>query len=211
MKKRWMWVLLYGVYGILLAALLALQWTAMGEDMLRLLANILALLLACPVMLLVFAGRADSEKRISGKNAISGKDVISEKHVISEKNTDTEEKNASGEQIGTSGKQISEGGEQINTSGKQISESGEQIEDESRASQTEPKIRTMEAFCEWAERWNFSAREQEVGWLIYKGYTNRQIAQELYIAETTVKKHAGHIYEKAGVSGRKEFSALLRE
>lgn len=196
MKKRWMWVLLYGVYGILLAALLALQWTAMGEDMLRLLANVLALLLACPVVLLVFAGRADSEKRISGKH------VISEKNVISEKSADMEEKSANGEQINESGEQEKE---------EQIRESGEQIEDKSQAAQTESKIRTMEDFCAWAEPWNFSAREQEVGWLIYKGYTNRQIAQELYIAETTVKKHAGHIYEKAGVSGRKEFSALAKD
>lgn len=158
MKKRWMWCLLYGVYGILLAVLIVLQWTTMREDMLRLLANILALLLACPVMLLFFAGRTDSPG----------------KHADAEKGKDARE----------------------------------QIEDELPVSQAEPRIRTMEEFCEWAEQWNLSAREQEVGWLIYKGYTNRQIAQELYIAETTVKKHAGHIYEKAGVSGRKEFSAL---
>ena len=162
MKKRWIWLLLYGVYGILLAALIVLQWKTMRSDMLRLFANILALLLACPVVLLFFAGRADSEKTISRKDA------------------------------------------EI----KEERENGEQTEEELSNAQAEPKIRTMEDFCEWAEQWNLSAREQEVGWLIYKGYTNRQIAQELYIAETTVKKHAGHIYEKAGVSGRKEFSAL---
>lgn len=162
MKKRWMWLLLYGVYGILLAALIVLQWTTMQEDMLRLLANVLALLLACPMILLLFAGRTDSEKTIFPKHADTEKEI----------------------------------------------ESGEQIEDELQASQAGPKIRTMEDFCEWAEQWKLSAREQEVGWLIYRGYTNRQIAQELCIAETTVKKHAGHIYEKAGVSGRKDFSAL---
>lgn len=162
MKKRWMWLLLYGVYGILLAALMVLQWTTMREDILRLLANILALLLACPVILLLFAGRTDSEKTILRKHA----DIETKK------------------------------------------ESGEQIEEELPVFQAKPKIRTMEEFCERAEQWNLSAREQEVGWLIYKGYTNRQIAQELYIAETTVKKHASHIYEKAGVSGRKDFSAL---
>lgn len=75
--------------------------------------------------------------------------------------------------------------------------------------QPERKIQTMENFYAWAEQQKFSAREQEVGWLIYKGYTNRQIAQELYIAEMTVKKHAGHLYEKAGVSGRKEFRSII--
>lgn len=164
MKKRWLWFLLYGVYGILLASLIVLQWTTMQENMLRLLANILALLLACPVILLLFAGRADSEKMIFRKHAGTEKEI----------------------------------------------ESGEQIEDKLQDSQAEPKIRTMEDFCEWAEQWNLSAREQEVGWLIYRGYTNRQIAQELCIAETTVKKHAGHIYEKAGVSGRKDFVTVHR-
>ncbi len=162
MKKRWIWFLLYGVYGILLAALIVLQWTAIREDMLRLFANVLALLLACPVILLLFAGRTDSEKTVFRKHADTEKEI----------------------------------------------ESGGQIEDKLQDSQVKPKIKTMEDFCEWAKQWNLSAREQEVGWLIYRGYTNRQIAQELCIAETTVKKHAGHIYEKAGVSGRKDFSAL---
>lgn len=162
MKKRWIWVLLYVVYGVLLAALIVLQWKTMRSDMLRLFANILALLLACPVVMLFFAGRSDSEKTISRRHA----EIEAER------------------------------------------EGGKQIQEGLPHAQTEPKFRTMEDFCEWAAQWNLSAREQEVGWLIYKGYTNRQIAQELYIAETTVKKHAGHIYEKAGVSGRKDFSAL---
>ena len=50
-----------------------------------------------------------------------------------------------------------------------------------------------------------SVREQEVAWLIYRGYRNLQIAEELYISEATVKKHVSHIYEKTKVTGRKEF------
>ena len=61
----------------------------------------------------------------------------------------------------------------------------------------------------WMEQQGLSAREQEVAWLIYRGYTNLQIAEELFIAETTVKKHASHIYEKLQVSGRKEFRAKI--
>lgn len=52
-------------------------------------------------------------------------------------------------------------------------------------------------------------REAEVAWLLYRGYTNRQIGEELFIAETTVKKHVSHIYEKTEVSGRKEFRAKV--
>ena len=54
-------------------------------------------------------------------------------------------------------------------------------------------------------------REAEVAWLLYRGYTNRQIGEELFIAETTVKKHVSHIYEKMQVSGRKEFRAKVNE
>lgn len=54
-----------------------------------------------------------------------------------------------------------------------------------------------------------SERELEVAWLLYRGYTNRQIGEELFIAETTVKKHVTHIYEKLEVSGRKEFKAMI--
>ena len=54
-------------------------------------------------------------------------------------------------------------------------------------------------------------REAEVAWLLYRGFTNRQIGEELFIAETTVKKHVSHIYEKMQVSGRKEFRAKVNE
>lgn len=54
-------------------------------------------------------------------------------------------------------------------------------------------------------------RETEIAWLLYRGFTNRQIGEELFIAETTVKKHVSHIYEKMQVSGRKEFRAKVNE
>lgn len=44
-----------------------------------------------------------------------------------------------------------------------------------------------------------------------RGYTNRQIAEELVIAETTVKKHTSHICEKLELSGRKELKDKLYE
>lgn len=56
-----------------------------------------------------------------------------------------------------------------------------------------------------------SEREMEVAWLLYRGYTNRQIGEELFIAETTVKKHVTHIYEKLGVGSRKEFKEMIRK
>lgn len=55
-----------------------------------------------------------------------------------------------------------------------------------------------------------SERELEVAWFLYRGYTNRQIGEELYIAETTVKKHVSHIYQKMDVCSRKEFRAMVQ-
>lgn len=73
------------------------------------------------------------------------------------------------------------------------------------------KIEQMEDLEERLRPFLLSKRELEVAWLLYRGYTNRQIAEELYIAETTVKKHVTHIYEKMQVSGRKEYKEKLRK
>jgi DNA-binding NarL/FixJ family response regulator len=47
-----------------------------------------------------------------------------------------------------------------------------------------------------------TAREREVVELLLQGMTNKQIAQELRIAEDTVKKHLLHAYRKLGVHRR---------
>lgn len=67
-------------------------------------------------------------------------------------------------------------------------------------------IRTAREIFESAVKgYGLNDREKEVAWLLYRGYTNRQIGEELFIAETTVKKHVSHIYEKMQVMCRKEF------
>lgn len=67
-------------------------------------------------------------------------------------------------------------------------------------------IRTArEIFESSVKGYGLTDREKEVAWLLYRGYTNRQIGEELFIAETTVKKHVSHIYEKMQVMCRKEF------
>jgi LuxR family transcriptional regulator, maltose regulon positive regulatory protein len=45
-------------------------------------------------------------------------------------------------------------------------------------------------------------RELEVLTLIAEGYTNRQIADRLFIGVSTVKKHINHIYNKLDVQDR---------
>ena len=47
-----------------------------------------------------------------------------------------------------------------------------------------------------------TARERQTLALLLLGMTNKQIAQDLRIAEDTVKKHLQHIYRKVGVHRR---------
>ena len=68
---------------------------------------------------------------------------------------------------------------------------------------------TWNEFVECLTEYALTKRETEVAWLIYRKYTNAQIGEELFISETTVKKHAGHIYGKMSVNGRKEFAKTI--
>ena len=52
-----------------------------------------------------------------------------------------------------------------------------------------------------------SRREMEVLQLIAKGYNNFQIGEELFIAESTVKKHVSNIYSKLELNTRAEVTA----
>ena len=52
-----------------------------------------------------------------------------------------------------------------------------------------------------------TAREIDLIRMIAKGLHNKEIADQLFISEGTVKVHLHHIYEKLGIDGR---LALLR-
>lgn len=67
-----------------------------------------------------------------------------------------------------------------------------------------------ECYMKFAREHSFTKRETEIGILIANGYSNQKIADELFISETTVKKHVTHIYEKAEVGGRKEFRLKIQ-
>jgi DNA-binding NarL/FixJ family response regulator len=55
----------------------------------------------------------------------------------------------------------------------------------------------------------FSHREKEVLALLVTGLTNRQIANRLFLAESTVKSHLVSAFAKLGVRSRKDAVALL--
>ena len=56
-----------------------------------------------------------------------------------------------------------------------------------------------------------SEREREVLALVARGYTNKQIAEALYVTEKTARNHVSHILEKLGLSRRSEAAAFAVE
>ena len=68
---------------------------------------------------------------------------------------------------------------------------------------------TKQRYLTVAQKYSFTRRELELGFLKVSGFSNRRIAYMLGISEQTVKNHFTHIYEKAWVPGRKEFQELF--
>ncbi|HEY6284394.1 MAG TPA: response regulator transcription factor [Ktedonobacteraceae bacterium] len=54
-------------------------------------------------------------------------------------------------------------------------------------------------------------REREVLTLIARGYTNKQIADTLFVSEKTARNHVSHILDKLGLSRRSEAAAFAVE
>lgn len=61
------------------------------------------------------------------------------------------------------------------------------------------------------ERPTFSNRERQVLSHVARGLTNAEIAEELYLSESTIKSHLSSAFSKFGVRSRKEAAALFLE
>ena len=59
--------------------------------------------------------------------------------------------------------------------------------------------------------WGLTDSEKEVGWLLLKGLSLKEIALVRQTQEKTVRQQASAIYRKSGVSGRHAFSAWFIE
>jgi DNA-binding CsgD family transcriptional regulator len=60
-------------------------------------------------------------------------------------------------------------------------------------------------------RWGLTAAEREIGLLLLKGLSLREVAGVRVTSERTVRQQALAVYRKAGVSGRAELSAFFLE
>jgi DNA-binding NarL/FixJ family response regulator len=61
------------------------------------------------------------------------------------------------------------------------------------------------------ERPAFSHRERQVLSYVSRGLTNAQIAEELFLSESTIKSHLSSAFAKFGVRSRREAAALFIE
>ncbi|MGB5180096.1 MAG: helix-turn-helix transcriptional regulator [Gammaproteobacteria bacterium] len=59
--------------------------------------------------------------------------------------------------------------------------------------------------------WLLTGSESEIGWLLLKGLSLKEIALLRNTQEKTVRQQASSIYKKAGVTGRHAFSAWFIE
>jgi DNA-binding CsgD family transcriptional regulator len=55
---------------------------------------------------------------------------------------------------------------------------------------------------------DLTSRELEIIGLMFKGYSNKEITDKLFISENTLKLHSRHIYSKIGVSNKTELFYL---
>ena len=61
------------------------------------------------------------------------------------------------------------------------------------------------------DRWKLSPAEKEVGLLLLKGLSHREIAELRSVTEATARQQARAVYKKAGLSGRHDLAAFFLE
>lgn len=61
------------------------------------------------------------------------------------------------------------------------------------------------------QRWQLTGAESEVGLLLLKGLSHKEIAEVRHTSERTIREQARALYRKAGISGRASLSAFFLE
>jgi DNA-binding CsgD family transcriptional regulator len=73
------------------------------------------------------------------------------------------------------------------------------------------KINLSQVISHQFDDWQLTTSEKDVGWLLLKGLSLKEIAAIRQTLEKTVRQQASSIYKKAGLSGRHSFSAWFIE
>ncbi len=61
------------------------------------------------------------------------------------------------------------------------------------------------------DSWNLSPAEKEVGLLLLKGLSHKEVAEVRSVTDATARQQARALYKKAGLSGRHDLSAFFLE
>lgn len=61
------------------------------------------------------------------------------------------------------------------------------------------------------ERPSLSHRERQVLTFVSRGLTNAQIAEQLFLSESTIKSHLSSVFTKLGVRSRREAATMFRD
>jgi DNA-binding CsgD family transcriptional regulator len=68
-----------------------------------------------------------------------------------------------------------------------------------------------QAIDEQFDRWQLSPAEKEVGLLLLKGLSHREVAEARSVTEATARQQARAVYKKAGLSGRHDLAGFFLE
>jgi len=88
---------------------------------------------------------------------------------------------------------------------------GESLLNPTAAQQAKTRMVTLASGTTQVPGEDLTEREREVLALVAKGYTNKQIAEALYVSEKTARNHVSHILEKLGLARRSEAAAFAVE
>ncbi len=102
-------------------------------------------------------------------------------------------------------------GQEINALRQALQDVNEQASAAPEPYVVEARKNLSEVIHQQFDEWGLSKSEQDVGWLLLKGLSLKEIALLRQTLEKTVRQQASAIYKKAGISGRHVFSAWFFE
>jgi two-component system response regulator DevR len=92
-----------------------------------------------------------------------------------------------------------------------LAASGQSLLDPTLTKQAVTRMTTLSKGTTQTPGDELTDREREVLGLVARGYTNKQIAETLFVSEKTARNHVSHILEKLGLARRSEAAVYAVE